>query len=435
MSTYSISAINLKKLNGQKFSLAAVSGKASIPFQIPAPEMSWPRTGLEAYVLPVECQHPQKGKIPSILKIFKQDIPERTGRSDFLVRLGLAKHHPWLFQGMPYASVKVTIKGVHIIGHIAKRITGHNFQANDIFRLREGGNWNFDWETRRRLAGHLCCAVYGLELLDVVHGDISPRNVVIGTAPDNKPAAILCDYDGFYHPAQPLLPEVFDNQLCRPIGTSGYQYPSLIKALDNKAQNILVQADRFALGVLICEIMVWSNAVASGLNRESLLDNEIIRRGSLDTLPSALINMWKEGFALLETSLKAKDWRHLPSPADWLKILGVPLDPEVLRPTKTFQQTPHIKISRRQGRRLVKIKTVRVQNLNGDLGLISAELQDVQFLKKGQDLILDLKWKKPVMLKRDGKWIGLGEGPCSVQIQPTDTISSNFWEMEIFDAS
>src|ERR1043165_4735310 len=127
MSNYSIVAHDLKKLPGQSFQIANKTSGGKIKFNILTPEPGWPRTGLEAYVMAVNCDHPTRGPIPSILKIFKQNIPERAQRTRFLIDLGLAKHHPWLFQGMPYASIRqMVVNGVQIVGHIAQHILGKN---------------------------------------------------------------------------------------------------------------------------------------------------------------------------------------------------------------------------------------------------------------------------------------------------------------------
>lgn len=435
MSNYSIAGIDLKKLYNQSFQITNKNSSGKIKFNIPLPAEGWPRTGLEAYVVTVNCNHPSRGQVPSILKIFKQNIGERAQRTRFLIDLGLAKHHPWLFQGMPYAAIKLMpVNGVQIVGHIAQHILGKNRgPSEDVFRLRQSGEWTYPWDLRKRLAGHLCCSVFALELLGVVHGDISGRNLVIGAAPDGFPAAILCDYDGFFHTLQPLLPSKYDGIPCRPLGSPGYQYPGLLEDLAANKPNIYVESDRFALAALVCEIMIWSDAVAKKLGRETLLDDNIVRSRNLSKIPADVRKLWKDGFDVLENAIRANTLKAMPGPANWMQALGVSVDPEVLQPQITFKHRPHIEIRRRRGTLVNKIQHIRLQTQSGDLKKVAPELAQIEFSAPPSSLTLHIKWKAPIFLRRNGKLVELGMGPSKVPVQPTDVVVSNHWELEVFD--
>jgi hypothetical protein len=435
MSNYSIAGTDLKKLYDQSFQITNKGSGGKIKFSIPKPIQGWPRTGLEAYVIAVSCNHPSKGQVDSILKIFKQNIPERAQRTRFLIDLGLARHHPWLFQGMPYAAIKqMPVNGVQIVGHIAQHILGkHNGPSEDVFRLRQRGDWKYPSDVRKRLAGHLCCSIFALELLGVVHGDITAKNLVIGAAPDGNPAAILCDYDGFYHSLQPLLPSEYEGIPCRPLGTPGYQYPKLLEDMAANKPNVYVETDRFALAAMVCEIMIWSKSLEAKLGRETLLEDELVKTRSLSKIPADVRKLWKDGFDLLDTALKAKSFSAMPSPASWMQALGVTVDPEVLQPQITFKHRPHIEIRKRRGTTVNKIQHTRLLTQSGNFQKVAPELAQIEFSAPNGALTLHIKWKAPIYLRRAGKLLDLGTGPSKVPVQPTDVIVSNHWELEVSD--
>lgn len=430
MNNYFITASDLKVLYGQTFNLKNLQGEES-RFHIPHPGNGWPRSGLEAYGLLVECQHPSRGSVPSFLKIFRLDLPNRSVRTAHLIHLGLAKHHPWLFQGMPYVAMKhFRINGLSVVGHIAQQIRGLNgTAAEDFARLRSLQGWKATPEERTRVAGHLCCAVAALEQLSLVHGDLSSRNVMIGAAQDGEIAAILCDFDGFYHPSQPLLPREHNNIPCRPMGALGYQYPHLLAELANGASDPFVRTDRFALAVLVCELMVWDNTVACELDREELLSDEIIRKRDLALLPAQVRWKWKDGFDLLQDALNARDIAEFPSPETWLHLLL----------GKPFVGRPQIKIYRRKGRREL-LREVRLGSAQGDLSPAHRTLSDVKFYvsptTSGFECRLEFVWNAPVFLRRrGGRPQDVGKGPTSLTVQPGDIVNSNQWEFEIIDSA
>lgn len=430
MSKYFISGTDLKQLHDQSFTLRSLSG-ALANFRIPKPGNGWPRTGLEAYGLLIECQHPSRGSVPSFLKIFKMEVPHRSSRSSFLIKTGLARHHPWLFQGMPYVAMDgFTINGLRIVGHIAQQIRGANgSSAEDLGRLRSNNLWNPSKSERKRAAGHLCCAIAALEDLGMVHGDLSSRNVVIGAAPDGKVAAILCDFDGFYHPSQLLLPMQHNNTPCRPIGSPGYQYPELVEGLAANKSDVSVRTDRFALGVLVCELMVWDDSVTRELDREELLTNEIIQKRDLALLSNKVRRKWKEGFDLFQDALKAKDFNSMPSPETWLDLIK-----GVVLPTIPFTGRPYVKVYRRTGPPQL-VKEVRLRKPRGSFAPVHPDLRPLEFLAPPAALHLQVQWALPIFLRRDGKVSNIGKGPRKITLQPGDVLTSNQWELEILDDS
>ncbi|WP_169055207.1 protein kinase [Azospirillum sp. TSH100] len=437
MTNYSFSASNLKKIYGQKFYANNMAGGGNITFSIHNESNARPRTGLEAYGILVSCHHPSLGDLPSFLKIFKVDIPERRERTEFLIQSGLTKSHEWLFQGVPYAWLPgSTINSHTIIGHVALQIGGRfGGCAEDFSRLKEQGAWNgtYDPKLRKTFAAQLCCAVAALESMQIVHGDLSAANIMIGPGPKGERVCSLCDFDGFYHPSIQPLPRTVGGIACRPLGTTGYQYPEILNriAADPGAKDgsILVQTDRFALGAIICELMTWSPDAEALLDRHELLTPEMVRAQSISELPDRIVQLWPKGFRLLERALKAGSIADMPSPEDWLEALGIGV-----RLHKEFQNRPFFEFHKRSGTRTKLVQKVQLSMSDtGNFASVSSELSEIGYQFSGKKLLLKVGWGHPLFLIQDGRSHSLGDGPQDVPLNPADSLISNFWEIRAFD--
>lgn len=436
MSTYSFAGAFLKKIYQQKFSATNISSGQSVAFAIYDEQRARARTGLEAYGVLIDCHHPTIGKLPSFLKIFKLDIAERQGRTDFLVRSGLAKNHDWLFQGVPYAWLpRSAINGVEIIGHVAMQIGArYGGGAEDFGRLKEQDAWDaIPAKMRRTYAAHLCCAVAALETMNIVHGDLSAGNIMIGPGPDGETVCCLCDFDGFHHPSVPPLPRMVNGIPCRPLGTAGYQYPELLQriAADTTMSDagIMVETDRFALGTLICEMVVWSSSLARGLQRYELLTPEMIVRQAVTDLPNEVRDIWPQGFVLLDRAANAGSISDMPSPEDWLSALGVHV-----RPHQAFRNRPYIEFYRRRGNRMTLVGKAALSKADtGDFASVAPVLSAIQYHFTDKKLTLKVTWPEPIFLVRESRSHQLGDGPRDVPLNANDSLTSNFWELRIFD--
>lgn len=426
--SYEIIASDIKILFGTSTLIPKQNG-GSVTFNIPPKISGWPRTGLEAYGLLVNCQDNVRGCVPSFLKIFKSDIPERAQRTQFLASLGLHKAHDWLFQGIPYGWFgRFKINGVEIIGHVAQQISGTTLAVGeDIQRLRDQGRWNFSLEDRQRLCGDLCAAVAAFEKLQLVHGDISTKNVMIASLNEGRPAAILCDYDGFYHPSQPLLPEVFAGIPCRPLGSPGFQLP---KIFNN--QQKFVDTDRFALGVMICDILALeNNSWFSELQREELIGSEEYKSKNLSKIPSSVKKRCQDGFDLLELALKADNPAQMPSPEDWLNnVLGVPSIP-------VFKH-PMVRVSKRKGNRVTPFVTANITKQCGGFSSIDSALAVINYQVSNGKLSLAFNKSNGgglgnIYLKRSNHQKKF-QDPTKIDIFPDDTLVFNNWQLEFFEA-
>ncbi len=374
-----------------------------------------PRRGREGIGLSVECDHPEKGKIPSFLKVMLHDVPARAIRQTFLVQTGLAKRHPWLFMAVPYCSLGLIRVGqIPIIGHISRRLNDRSgARARDLKHYILQDRWSFPAEQRRRFCGQLCCAIVALEELQLVHGDLSLGNVMIAHDARDGEIAVLCDLDGFHHPSQPLLPVRQGKTPIRGGGSLGFQYPQFLENADSGGDPI-VETDRFALAALLCQMMVWQPATRLELGREELLTTDMIRQRDLGPLPEALRRQWPEGFTLLARALEAPSLQRMPDPRIWLEAVGGPPAPIL------------VKVERKNP---AYCSIGNLKSKAGSLERVHRELAAVAFEKTRGGLRLEFRWLSPIFRKSLGGSFEKVVGPAT--LKPGDVVTSNGWNFEL----
>src|SRR5262249_44960501 len=193
--------------------------------------------------------------------------------------------------------------------------------------------------------------------------------------------------------------------------------------------DIWVQSDRFALGVAICEMVVWSDEVDAILRKEGrgqLLPDDIIMKRDLARLPKRLIDTFPDGFLLLDRALHATGPASMPSPEDWLRVLG--FDEE-----KEFQGRPVITVYRTRGNSRAKYGTARLLAAKGDLSKVALQLADLAF--QITDAKLEFRFPSGPMVKRrrNGRLADVTSGIRFVVANPGDTYYVGEWELEIAD--
>jgi hypothetical protein len=433
------------ELAGKKFAASNSANGSEVWFQFPRTFDGWPRRGGEGIVAPIVCKHPQRGDIPSIIKFFDTVLPERAKRQTHLLSFGLVGKHDWLYEGVPYAWIDITLDGHRIYGHVARHV-GYTRKGDDFRIMRDKVEIDdFTVDNRRAMAGQLCSAVLGLEKLKIVHGDLSPANIVIGKQSDNDVHCVLIDYDGFYSPNVPKLPRQHDGKQLRMLGSPGYQHPSLMRKIKSDTgtdDSLFVANDRFALGVLCFEIMVWTSQISKSLvGRAQLIDEDELANGRL-VVPAAVKAVWPEGLKLLEQSVAEPDVNSLPGPEDWLRTLGfLGADWRSLR--KDWATTAFLKIYRRRGnqapvpQRLVHFESSSGQ---GDFTSIDNRLAPIDYSFKNEHgrcvaFSVKIKSPSPVLIKRDGITKNLGVTPEELEIGPGDQVLTDDWIFEFQDAS
>lgn len=423
-----ITAREVKTLSGHSFS------GGGCKFIIPV-LTELPRAGMEAYGIPIEVHCKNNQPIFGFLKIFKLDIPVRQQRIKYLVHEGINKWHP-LFNGVPFAVVNETVNGIHIKGHVARNLIDSKCHFSDEMQIiKEKGLWNFNWDERVRMAGQLCIAVEKMESHGLVHGDISSKNVMI-TLMNGKPSLILCDFDGFYHPKQDILPRKFNNRPCRPLGLEGFRYPEILET-PNDDEDVCIKTDRFALAALVCEIMTWDKNTDSLLNRDNLMDDDTVRSRSTKSIPNSIVKKWSKGFDLLDFTLKSTTINNMPVPSEWLNLL-TGISPKNNISVKKFKGYPKVIISRRRG--LLKEKyliTAILKKSSGDLGKVSksgvinnGELSFFTYSFENNSLLVSLNWRALVYHIRSNNRTKLGNNSLDISIEPEDTIWTGEWSFQ-----
>jgi hypothetical protein len=410
---YFFGATEANKLAGAAFEVAGSRFEISSDT---VKDPNGPRKGREGIGLSVECFHPEKGQIPSFLKVLLHDVPAREVRNTFLVQTGLAKRHPWLFMAVPFCALGrlVKVKQISLLGHISKRIRDRSgARARDFKDYVLADQWAFPVELRRRFCGQVCCAIVALEELKLVHGDLSLGNVMIAHDPRDGDVAVLCDFDGFHHPSQPVLPMKHGGRSIRGGGSLGFQYPQFLEAGDSGAEPF-IETDRFALAALVCQMMVWQPETRLELRREELLTTEMIRQRDLGPLPAMIRNRWPEGFGLLEQALRAPSIDRMPGPRIWLEAVGGP-HPAMLMKI----ERKHPAFSQRSS----------LKSANGNLARVHRDLSAVSFEKTPGGLKLDFQWASPIFKKSGGRPFEKVAGPAL--IQPGEVVASNGWNFEL----
>lgn len=420
MTLSEITAHEVKQLSGGRFELVDRSSGDLITFKIlpPSSNGSIIRPGGEAYGVCADGDGPG-GSLPAFLKIFRVDIPERRQRNLFLAGTRLARCH-WMFRGVPFGFLSREINGIQVHANLSHRIRNRSGEiAAPVGDLLEEGEWTTSSDQRIRFCGQLCCAVYALEELGLVHGDISLGNVLIGWDDEQGDVATLIDFDGFYHPKLPLLPLKVGRSEVRRAGSPGFFSPLVLEEAERSPESVCVRSDRMALAALVFQLMIWEDWMYEELNQVELLPEELIRSRDPSLLPEQITSTWREGWELLCEALAASHHRGMPGPRAWLALLGGPQPPE-----------PYLIIRNRQ---LFFRKKVVLSNLSGSFESVHPALRDVVFDRSLDKVKLFFSWNEPV-LRSTSEGGGMAQG-TQVILRPGASVSSNSWTFDYLQKS
>lgn len=202
--------------------------------------------------------------------------------------------------------------------------------------LREG-NLELSIIQKLRISLNLVKCISLLEKAQCSHRDLSSTNVFITI--DSR--VFLIDWDCLYHPQLSF-------QLNTTSGTMGYIAPfiKIANSNSNASASWCEHADRFALAILVAEILIISPDTPppqedGTLFSQSQIDtagNDFIR-GQIEQLRC----LSKPCAALLKKAFIASTFQECPSPEDWESALKYSLHKQ--RPNEGFN-SQHIKHSR-----------------------------------------------------------------------------------------
>jgi len=201
--------------------------------------------GAEGYAVP--CVRNDNGK-RDYLKVFTKPNQLRSTRTRWLAQSRLREKLPQP-SAVPYHLVEQrwTREGVEyrFQGHIGSDLQGPTWRVirRDVLAEKQ---WLPSIEERLSLVRSLFRTLLLLEDQGLIHGDLSPQNVVVLRS--NSVCEVrLLDFDGFVHPDVPPMTWSKGGTL----GTAGYQPPDL-----QPGESAFPIGDRYAASVLALEMLL-----------------------------------------------------------------------------------------------------------------------------------------------------------------------------------
>lgn len=149
----------------------------------------------------------------------------------------------------------------HFTCPLAQAVPGPTWEEAKF--ARESGILQLDDEQRRSCVEHLVRALSVLERSRLIHGDLSPGNVIIHpAAKSDEPALYLIDFDGFFAPDGGTLARLSAGE-GGTIGTSGYCPPELGQRVQQNDLSAAPYSDRFGRDALLVEFLCYDGSCAA----------------------------------------------------------------------------------------------------------------------------------------------------------------------------
>ncbi len=212
------------------------------------------------------------GSVAAYLKFFTRPTQKRLDRTAWLIGQQM---HTWL-PSLAAAPVlwSDTRHGLHgakidfqFAAYLAKAVPGETWLERKTGIA--SGETSFPDEFRRRCVRDLLLALAALEQAELVHGDLSPNNVVIDLdAQPDKPALYLIDFDAFCAAAAGAN-RVVTVAEGGTYGTEGYCPPNLAAAASAGDGSAAPYSDRYGRDMLLLEFLL----MGSGLPADDPLVN------------------------------------------------------------------------------------------------------------------------------------------------------------------
>jgi serine/threonine protein kinase len=214
------------------------------------------RSGAEGKAYPLKGRD---GSVAAYLKFFTHPTQKRLDRTAWLIGQQM---HTWL-HSLAAAPVlwTETRQGLHgaelefqFAAYLAKAVPGEtwlehkNGLSSGELRLTEDLRW--------RCVTDLILALAVLERAELVHGDLSPNNVIINLdTPPDEPALYLIDFDAFFAPAAEANRAVTLAE-GGTYGTEGYCPPDIAAAASEGDGSAAPYSDRYGRDMLILEFLL-----------------------------------------------------------------------------------------------------------------------------------------------------------------------------------
>ena len=204
--------------------------------------------------------------VAAYLKFFTRPTQKRLARTAWLIGEQI---HAWL-PGLTAAPL-VWVDTRHtrrpaeakfdFAGYLAQAVPGKTWL--ELKTAINGNSLPFPEGLRWRCVRDLVLALSVLEQEGIVHGDLSPNNIVIDlAAPPEQPALYLIDFDAFVAPAAGGIEAVTVAE-GGTYGTDGYCPPDLAAAAAGGDGSVTPYSDRYGRDMLLVELLVIDSGISA----------------------------------------------------------------------------------------------------------------------------------------------------------------------------
>lgn len=221
------------------------------------------RSGAEGKAYPLLGRD---GSVVAYLKFFTRPTQKRLNRTAWLIGQQIYTWLPGLAAApLLWVDTRLGSRSAEIdfdfAGYLAQAVPGETW-LEIKHRMAETGA-SFPADFRWRCVENLVLATAVLEKARIVHGDLSPNNVVINLdAPPHEPALYLIDFDAFVAPS--MGPDqAIDVDGGGTYGTEGYCPPDLGSRAGKGDGSAAPYSDRYGRDMLILELLLMDPSLPS----------------------------------------------------------------------------------------------------------------------------------------------------------------------------
>ena len=220
------------------------------------------RSGAEGKAYPLLGRD---GSVVAYLKFFTRPTQKRLNRTAWLIGQQM---HTWLpgLAAAPLVWVDTRLNfpssksDFDFAGYLAQAVSGETWLELKN-RIVDAGT-SFLEDIRWRCVENLVLATAVLERAGMIHGDLSPNNIVIDlNAPPNEPALYLIDFDAFVAPAAGS-DQAIDVAEGGTFGTEGYCPPDLGSRAGAGDGSAAPYSDRYGRDMLILELLLMDSVLS-----------------------------------------------------------------------------------------------------------------------------------------------------------------------------
>ena len=204
------------------------------------------------------------GKIAAYIKFFTKGTQTRFDRTQWLISQRIdtwSKHliaapSAWVDSRRHFRPNGVDFD---LTGCVAKLAPGDTWLELK-FRLNDSGR-QLPAETRWRLVGDLIVALSILEKAELIHGDLSPNNILVDPSADPQtPSIHLIDFDAFS--AESIGLRAMSVGEGGTYGTLGYCPPDLDRRTERGDLTMAPYSDRYARDMLLLEFLFFGAGIS-----------------------------------------------------------------------------------------------------------------------------------------------------------------------------